>query len=65
MIQGKFLEGIGQLRPKDMFIEIHPKLLEKINSSKEEVLSILENLGYKEVSQTKRGNEFHYHFTHN
>ncbi len=63
--EGKFLEGIGQLRPKDIFIEIHPKLLEKINSSSEEVLSILKDLGYKERNKTQRGDKFHYHFTLN
>ena len=59
----EFLKGMGDLRPEDIFIEIHPILLEKIGSNKEEVMEIFKKYGYRLEKTYERGGEIHCHFT--
>ncbi len=59
----KVLKGMGDLRPKDIFIEIHPDRLSKLGTSEEVVRKILTDYGYKLRNQYRRRKEFHSHFS--
>lgn len=52
------LEGMGNLRPRHVFIEIHPMF----DENPEEIAKLLEVRNYELSSQRKRGNELHLHF---
>lgn len=56
----KVLGGFGELRPKHVFIEIHPMFGEDYN----EVLQTLNNMGYFLISQESRADQIHAHFRH-
>lgn len=53
------LEGMDSLRPRDIFMEVHPKLGE----NREKITGLLEARGYQLVSAILRGGEIHLHFS--
>lgn len=59
--EAKVIQGMGDLRPKEIFIEMHPNDLEKMGTSSDDLLNQLFNYGYDLKKQYIRGNEFHYH----
>jgi len=63
--EGKVINGMGDLRPKEIFIELHPKDLKKMGTSEDDLLNQLFNYGYELKKQYTRGNEFHYHLVFN
>ena len=52
------LEGLGSLRPRHIFMEIHPLLGE----NRDGIMEFLQHKGYKIVSESPRGGEIHVHF---
>jgi|GEM_PF-2059923 len=58
----KVLLGMGTLRPKDIFVEIHPNLLKNLGESQNSFEKLIFKMGYELKSQKKRGGELHCHF---
>ena len=56
------LRGLGIYRPKHIFLEIHPKMLVDLGSTKNEVLNLLKEYGYVKVWERIRSGEIHAHF---
>ena len=50
----KVIRGMGELRPKEIFIEIHPDFLTKIGQDKNSVHKLLFSMGYELKSQYQR-----------
>jgi len=55
------LGGMGDLRPKHIFVEVHPKMGEDCDR----IASLLGALGYKKVTERPREQELHLHFALN
>lgn len=55
------LKGMRDLRPRDIFIEVHPKFGE----DRDETINLLQERGYQLVTESPRQNEIHLHFHHN
>lgn len=60
--EGNVLRGMGRLRPKEIFLEIHPIFLEKIKQDKNFVQKLLVEMGYELKSQYQRKNELLCHY---
>lgn len=60
------LKGMTELfsrnPPRSIFLELHPMLLTHFNSSAAEVLSLLEDVGYKAKKHRARDQQIHYTF---
>ena len=54
-----FLEGLGKVRPKDIFIEVHPLFGE----SREWIEEFLRARGYMGIWEQPRGDQVHVHFS--
>lgn len=52
------LAGMASLRPREIFMEIHPLMGE----DRDEIVRFLESRGYQIVWERPRGREFHVHF---
>jgi len=52
------LKGLGNVKPKDIFIEVHPPKGE----SRDEIFGLLSSNGYKLISEASRVEEIHLHF---
>lgn len=63
--EGHVLRGMGELRPKEIFIEIHPDFLIKIGTDQSSVKKLLSDMGYKLQNQYKRKGELLCHYTKN
>ena len=57
------LGGMGELRPREIFIEIHPRLLARIGKGQISVQKLLSDMGYELKSQYMRGKELHCHYS--
>lgn len=55
---GYVLEGLGGLRPRDIFMEVHPLLGE----NRDAIVELLSCRGYQVVWERPRGGELHIHF---
>lgn len=53
------LEGLGNCRPRDIFMEVHPLLGE----DKDQITGFLKRMGYGIVWERPRGSELHIHFS--
>ncbi len=56
------LRGMGNLRPRDIFLEIHPGFLKELNGSEESVRKLLYDYGYVLKGEYIRRNEFLSHY---
>ncbi len=52
------LKGMGDLRPRDIFIEVHPLFGENYD----EIINLLKSRGYELVTERQRQKEIHLHF---
>ncbi len=54
----RVIGGLGRIRPRDIFMEIHPKMGEK----PAEITNLLNEMGYAAVWKMERAEEEHWHF---
>ncbi len=58
----RVLQGMGNLKPKEIFIEIHPRFLPNLNSSENSVKQLLSDYGYFLKKEELRNKELLCHF---
>lgn len=56
------LEGFVNLRPPDLFVEVHTSILHKFGTTRDEVLNLIKNMGYIAKMAVTRETELQVHY---